>query len=221
VESLQSASSRKTWAGAQRSRPAGVRAPRASSSWAMAAKVVLPARWISATTARVVAVALVVCSDLAARARAAVSTLPAVPSFRPPRLTAASAAGARSLIRRASFSASAARNVRGQPAREGPGHRPGIRRPHPAAIPGLAPNGGKEGPACKGWVLLCMQGLTVRRAHLGGRRRRAASGSLRRSGSGHLVINTRRVRVVLPMPHELLYVAGSRPCHGTSKCYDE
>jgi hypothetical protein len=46
--------------------------------WAMAASVVLPARWISAITARVVALALVACSDLAARARAAVSTLPAV-----------------------------------------------------------------------------------------------------------------------------------------------
>ena len=57
----------------------------AASSWAMAASVVLPARRISAMTACVVALALVACSDLAARARAAVSTLPAVPSFRPPR----------------------------------------------------------------------------------------------------------------------------------------
>jgi hypothetical protein len=37
----------------------------------------------------VVALALVACSLLAARARAAVSTLPAVPSFRPPRFAAA------------------------------------------------------------------------------------------------------------------------------------
>jgi len=58
----------------------------------MAASVALPARWISAITARVVALALAVCSDLAARACAAVSTLPAVPSFRPPRLAAARAA---------------------------------------------------------------------------------------------------------------------------------
>jgi hypothetical protein len=65
VESLQSASNRETWAGAQRSRPAGVGTPRASNSWAMAASVVLPARWISAITARVVAFALVACSDLA------------------------------------------------------------------------------------------------------------------------------------------------------------
>jgi hypothetical protein len=61
----------------------------------MAASVVFPARRISAITARVVALALVVC--LAARARAAVSTLPAVPSFRPLRLAAASAAFVRSL----------------------------------------------------------------------------------------------------------------------------
>jgi hypothetical protein len=57
----------------------------------MAAKVDLPVRWISAITARVVALALVACSDLAARARATVSTVPAVPSFRPPRLAAARA----------------------------------------------------------------------------------------------------------------------------------
>ena len=57
----------------------------------MAASVVLPARWISAITARIVALAFVACSDLAARARAAVLTLPAVPSFRPPRLPAARA----------------------------------------------------------------------------------------------------------------------------------
>jgi hypothetical protein len=57
----------------------------------MAFSVAAPVRWISAITARVVALALFVCSDLAARARAAVSTLPAVPSFRPPRLAAASA----------------------------------------------------------------------------------------------------------------------------------
>ena len=38
-----------------------------------------------------------------------------------------------------------------------------------------------------------MQGLTVRWTHLGERRRRAACGSLRRSGSAHIVINTRRV----------------------------
>jgi hypothetical protein len=50
----------------------------------MAASVVLPARWISAITARVVALALLACSVLAARAWAAVSTLPAVPSLRPP-----------------------------------------------------------------------------------------------------------------------------------------
>ena len=43
----------------------------------MAASVVLPVRRISAITARVVALALVTCSDPAARARAAVSTLPA------------------------------------------------------------------------------------------------------------------------------------------------
>jgi hypothetical protein len=55
----------------------------------MAAGVECPARWISAITARVVALALVACSLLAARARAAVSTLPAVPSFRPPRFAAA------------------------------------------------------------------------------------------------------------------------------------
>jgi len=42
----------------------------------MAASVVFPVRWISAVTARVVALASVVCSDLAVRARAAVSTLP-------------------------------------------------------------------------------------------------------------------------------------------------
>jgi hypothetical protein len=89
---LQSSISRETWAGAQRSRPAGVRTPRASNSWATAANVVFPDRWISAITARVVALALVACSDLAARARAAVSTLPAVPSFRPLRLAAARAA---------------------------------------------------------------------------------------------------------------------------------
>src|SRR5260370_34468130 len=92
LESLRAPSYRDTGAGAQRSRPAGVRTPRPSSSWAMAASVVLPARWISAITARVVALALFACSDLAARARAAVSTLPAVPSFRPPRLAAARAA---------------------------------------------------------------------------------------------------------------------------------
>jgi len=34
--------------GDQRSRPAGAGTPRASSSWVMAASVVLPARWISA-----------------------------------------------------------------------------------------------------------------------------------------------------------------------------
>jgi hypothetical protein len=71
----------------------------------MAASVVLPVRRIFAITARVVALALVACSDLAALARAAVSTLPAVPSFRPPRLAAASAAFVRSLIRARSFSA--------------------------------------------------------------------------------------------------------------------
>ena len=49
---------------------------RASSSAAMAASVVLPVRWISAITARVVALALVACSDRAVRARAAVSALP-------------------------------------------------------------------------------------------------------------------------------------------------
>jgi len=49
---------RDTWAGAQRSRPAGVRTPRASNSRAIAANVVLPARRISAITARVVALAL-------------------------------------------------------------------------------------------------------------------------------------------------------------------
>jgi hypothetical protein len=38
---------------------------------------VKPLRWISAMTARVVALALLACSDLAARARTAVSTLPA------------------------------------------------------------------------------------------------------------------------------------------------
>ena len=42
----------------------------------MAASVVLPVRWISAITARVVALALVACSDRAVRARAAVSALP-------------------------------------------------------------------------------------------------------------------------------------------------
>jgi hypothetical protein len=66
---IRPANSRETWAGAQRSRPAGVRTPRASSSWAMATSVDLPARWISAITTRVVALALVACSDLAARAR--------------------------------------------------------------------------------------------------------------------------------------------------------
>jgi hypothetical protein len=65
----------------------------------------LPARQISAITARVVALALVACSDLAARARAAVSTLPAVPSFRPLRFAEASAAFVCSLIRARSFSA--------------------------------------------------------------------------------------------------------------------
>jgi hypothetical protein len=68
VESLQSASNRETLAGAQRSRPAGVRTPRASSSWAMAASVDLPARRISAIPARVVALAFVACLDLAALA---------------------------------------------------------------------------------------------------------------------------------------------------------
>src|SRR3977135_147802 len=68
---------RETCIGDQRSRPAGVRTPRASNSWAMAASVVLPVRRISAITVRVVALALVVCSDLAARACAAVFTLPA------------------------------------------------------------------------------------------------------------------------------------------------
>ena len=43
---------------------------RASNSWAMAASVVRPARWISAIAARIVALAFVVCSDRAARARA-------------------------------------------------------------------------------------------------------------------------------------------------------
>jgi hypothetical protein len=43
VKSPQAASNRATWAGAQRSRPAGVRTPRASNSWAMAASVVRPA----------------------------------------------------------------------------------------------------------------------------------------------------------------------------------
>ena len=94
------ASNRETCAGAQRSRPAGVRTPRASSSWAMAAGVECPARWISAITARVVALALVACSDLAARARAAVSALPAVPSFLPFRI--ASTAG-KKLIRPAAW----------------------------------------------------------------------------------------------------------------------
>jgi hypothetical protein len=62
------ASSRDTWTGCQVDRRAGVRMPRASISWAMAASVVAPLRWISAITARVVALALVVCSDLAAGA---------------------------------------------------------------------------------------------------------------------------------------------------------
>src|SRR6266851_1147552 len=38
-DAIRSASNRETWAGAQRSRPAGVRMPRASGSWAMAASV--------------------------------------------------------------------------------------------------------------------------------------------------------------------------------------
>jgi hypothetical protein len=71
----------------------------------MAASVALPARRISAITARVVALALVACSDLAALARAAVSTLPAVPSFLPFRLAAASPSRVRWLIRVRSFSA--------------------------------------------------------------------------------------------------------------------
>jgi hypothetical protein len=56
---VYAANSRETWAGAHVDRPAGVRTPRASNSWAMAASVVLPARWISAIGARVVASVLV------------------------------------------------------------------------------------------------------------------------------------------------------------------
>jgi hypothetical protein len=65
--SAQSASNRATCIGDGQLRPARVRTPRASNSRAMAARVVSPARWISAITVRVVAL-LVVCSDLAAGA---------------------------------------------------------------------------------------------------------------------------------------------------------
>ena len=64
---LQSAGNRATCIGDGQSRPARVRTPRASDSRAMTARVVSPARWISAITVRVVAL-LVVCSDLAAGA---------------------------------------------------------------------------------------------------------------------------------------------------------
>jgi hypothetical protein len=67
------ASNRETCLASQRSRPAGVRTPRASNSWAMALSVPAPVRWISAITARVVALALLACSDLAARALPIVS----------------------------------------------------------------------------------------------------------------------------------------------------
>ena len=97
---MRTPAGRDRWAPAQVSRLLPV-TPRASNSWAMAASVVLPAHRISAITARVVALAFVACSDLAACARAAVSTLPAVPSLRPPRLAAASAALVRSLMRAA------------------------------------------------------------------------------------------------------------------------
>jgi hypothetical protein len=49
----------------------------------------------------------------------------------------------------------------------------------------------KGGPACKGWVSLCMQGRTVRWTHLGERR----SDRLQEAyGAAPIVINTRRVR---------------------------
>jgi hypothetical protein len=53
LEDLQAASSRETCLASQRSRPAGVRTPRASSSWATALSVAAPVRWISAITGRV------------------------------------------------------------------------------------------------------------------------------------------------------------------------
>jgi hypothetical protein len=59
----------------------GVRTPRASSSAAMAASVVLPMCWISAFTVRVVALTLVAWSDFTALAHASFSTLPTVPRF--------------------------------------------------------------------------------------------------------------------------------------------
>ena len=74
----QSASRRETWAGAHVDRPAGVRTPRASSSWAMAASVVFPLPLISAITVRVVALALVASScrlDAASRAELSASHL--------------------------------------------------------------------------------------------------------------------------------------------------
>jgi hypothetical protein len=62
------ASRRETWTGCQVDRPAGVRTPRASKTLAMPTSVSTPVRWISAITARVVALALAACSDLTARA---------------------------------------------------------------------------------------------------------------------------------------------------------
>jgi hypothetical protein len=85
----QAASSLDTCLASQRSRPAGVRTPRASSSWAMALSVAAPVRWISAITARVVALALATCSDLAARALPIVSAPVGEPSLTPRALAAA------------------------------------------------------------------------------------------------------------------------------------
>ena len=87
--------------GDQRSRPAGVRTPRASKTLAMPTNVTTPERRISSTTTFVVALAFARRAVLAALALAAVSALPAVPSLVPRVLAAASAARVRSLILRA------------------------------------------------------------------------------------------------------------------------
>jgi hypothetical protein len=78
----------------------------------MPASVSTPVRRISSTTTFVVALAFARLTVLAARALAAVSALPAVPSLVPRALAAASAERVRSLILRASSSATAARMCR-------------------------------------------------------------------------------------------------------------